>query len=239
MGLTIHYSLKSDQQDPAQVRELVGKLRQRALDLPFAEVGEIIELNGADCDYEQCEREAPHRWLLIQAGRLVEQGHHSWKVKPSHVIAFETLPGDGSEPANIGLCLYPATIKVTDFERPDRKRTVATHLPGWSWSSFCKTQYASNPDCGGVPNFVRCHLSVIALLDHAGQLGILDEVGDEGDFWQKRDVKALAQTVGQWNTTIASLVGQFKDSFGGQFLAEITNFPDFEHLEAKGRTARA
>ena len=238
MGLTIHYTLKSDQQDAAQVRELVGKLRQRAMDLPFAEVGEIIELSGADCDFEQCDREAPHRWLLIQASRFVDQGHHSWSVKPSHVIAFTTLPGDGCEPANIGLCQYPTTIKVADPARPDRKRTLATHLPGWSWSSFCKTQYASNPDCGGVENFLRCHLSVIALLDHAKQLGLLDEVGDEGEFWGKRDVKALAQTVGQWNRFIAGFVGTLKDQFGEKFVSEIANFPDFEHLETHARQGK-
>ena len=235
MGLTLHYTLKSDQQDTAQVRELVGKLRNRALDLPFAEVGEIIELSGVGCDFEQCDRNNPQRWLLIQAGRFVDQGHNSWSVKPSHVIAFTTLPGDGCEPANIGLCQYPTTIKVTDPVRPDRKRTLATHLPGWSWSSFCKTQYASNPDCGGVENFLRCHLSVIALLDHAKQLGLLDEVGDEGDFWQKRDVKALAQTVGQWNRLIAGFVGTLKDQFGEKFVSEIANYPDFEHLEAHAR----
>ena len=34
---------------------------------------------------------------------------------------------------------------------------------------------------------------------------------------------------------IAGFAGQMKDWFGDQFVAEITNFPDFEHLEAKGR----
>ena len=42
-------------------------------------------------------------------------------------------------------------------------------------------QYASNPDCGGVENFLRCHLAVVKLLDHAATLGILKEVSDEGD----------------------------------------------------------
>ena len=51
MGLTIHYQLKSDTRSPAQARQLVEKLRQRALDLPFAEVGEVVELKGDACDY--------------------------------------------------------------------------------------------------------------------------------------------------------------------------------------------
>ncbi len=58
---------------------------------------------------------------------------------------------------------------------------------------------------------------------------------DEGDYWEKRDIKALAQEVGEWNEHIAGLVGKMKDMFGGNFEAPITEFPDFEHLEAKGR----
>ena len=238
MGLTIHYSLKSDQQEAAQVRELVGKLRQRALDLPFSEVGEIVELPGADCDFEQGGRDNPHRWLLIQAGRFVDHGRSSWRVQPNHVIAFTALPGDGCEPANIGLCRYPATIKVTDPQRPDRKRTLATHLEGWSWSSCCKTQYASNPDCGGVTNFLRCHLSVIAMLDQAKKLGILEEVCDEGSFWEKRDAQALTRTVGEWNQLIAGFIGTLRDQLGDAFVSEIANFPDFEHLEAQARQGK-
>jgi hypothetical protein len=58
---------------------------------------------------------------------------------------------------------------------------VKTGLPpGWSWGLFCKTQYASNPDLGGVESFVCCPLSVIRLLDYARELGILGEVSNEG-----------------------------------------------------------
>jgi hypothetical protein len=33
---------------------------------------------------------------------------------------------------------------------------------------------------------------------------------------------------------MAALVGRLKDMFGGDFQAPITQFPDFEHLEARG-----
>jgi hypothetical protein len=152
------------------------------------------------------------------------------------VIAFSTWPGEGCEPANFGLCRYPAQATVPDLKQPEQTRTVRTHLGGWRWGSFCKTQYASNPEAGGVPNFLRCHLSVIALLDYARTLGILSSVSDEGGFWEKRDAQALAQTVGTWNELIAGVVGQLKDRLGAEFVAEIAKFPDFEHLEAKGRS---
>jgi hypothetical protein len=73
------------------------------------------------------------------------------------------------------------------------------------------------------------------MLDFAKQLGILASVHDEGGFWEKRDVKALAEEVGEWNEAMAAIVGQLKDKFGGDFQAPIAEFPDFEHLEARGR----
>ncbi len=48
-------------------------------------------------------------------------------------------------------------------------------------------------------------------------------------------MKALVQEVGEWNEGMAGLVGQMKDLFGGNLAAPITEFPDFEHLEARGR----
>jgi len=228
MGLTIHYSLQSNTQSAKHARELVEQLRQRALDLPFQEVGEIVELQGEQCDYQKHDRYDPRRWLLVQAGQYIERGNYHIPVSPSHVISFTTLPGEGTEQANLGLCKYPATIEVNG-------RRVRTNLKGWRWSSFCKTQYASNPAHGGIEHFLKCHLAVIALLDHAKQIGVLREVSDEGEFWGKRDIEALAKSVGEWNSMIAGWAGRLKDALGPQVVSEITNFPNFEHLEAKGR----
>ena len=240
MGLTIHWSFRSKTRSPKQARVKIAHLRGRALDLPFEQVADIVELIGTDCDFENCKQDDPNRWLLIQAGRYVERPvrgeSYSYNVAPNHVIAFETLPGDGCEAANFGLCKYPAQIEVADPVRPGQRQRLRTGLSGWSWSSFCKTQYASNPECGGVQNFLRCHLSVVSMLDHARSLGILEDVSDEGGFWEQRDVQALAKEVGQWNNMIAGFAGQMKDWFGDQFVAAITDFPDFEHLEANGRT---
>jgi hypothetical protein len=165
MGLTIHYSLKASTRSPRKARELIARLRGRALDLPFAQVEDIVELSGEACDFDQRDRDDPHRWLLIQAGQYIERpapggGTYSYSVAPKHVIAFETLPGEGCEAANFGLCRYPAYIEVTDPNSPHRTKRLRTGLSGWSWQSFCKTQYASNRDCGGVENFLRCHLAV-------------------------------------------------------------------------------
>lgn len=237
MGLTIHWNLKADVRTETEAHALVERLRQRALDLHFASVSDIVDLSGRHADYKVLPDDAPERWLLIQSGQYIESGDRHYAVSPQHVIAFETQPGEGCEPANFGLCCYPAFIEVAD-QRPGNnspKRRLKTGLTGWCWSSFCKTQYASNPACGGVQNFLRCHLSVIALLDFAKSLGIIEGVSDEGNYWETRDVEALAGEVGTWNEMIAGFAGQLKDALGANVVSEITKFPNFEPLEARGR----
>jgi len=250
MGLTIHYSLRSKTRSPKKAREQVAWLRGRALDLPFESVGDIVELSHLECDYETLDQNDPNRWLLIQAGQYVDRkvrggGTRSYSVAPTHVIAFEARPGPGCEPANFGLCRYPTVLEIEEKERyvygkgfVTPRRRIRTRLTGWHWSSFCKTQYASSPECGGVQNFLRCHLAVIKVLDQAKSLDILDEVSDEGGFWEQRDVRALAEEVGQWNEMIAAFAGTLKDQFGDDLEAPITRFSDFENLEARGQAGK-
>jgi hypothetical protein len=204
------------------------QLRSRALDLSFKKVGEILELAGPECDFTGRDGDDPLRWLLTQARQIAVVGERYDLIQPEQLVAFSAWPGEGCEQAKFGLGLYPKTV-----ER-DGKR-LATGLTDWSWKSFCKTQYASDPALGGVENFLRCHLSVIHLLDHARALGILEEVKDESSYWKERDVRSLAEAVGQWNEQIAGLVGKMKDSLGGDIEAAILKFQNFEHLEAKGR----
>lgn len=231
MGLTIHYQLQANTHSSKKARQLVEQLRQKALDLPFKSVSEVIDLGREEID--TLDRKNPFRWLMIQAEASAEHGDDYYRVKPLRVIAFSAWPGDGCEEANFGLAVYPKTTVVEDRSRwPHRTKRVRTGLGDWSWGSFCKTQYASNPQCGGVENFLRCHLAVVKLLDHAALLGILKEVSDEDDYWQKRDIKALANEVGEWNTMMAGWAGRLKDAFGDTVASEITKFPNFEHLEA-------
>ncbi len=146
-------------------------------------------------------------------------------------------------------------------EKFQEKRKIKTGLgTGWRYSTFCKTQYASDPECGGIPNFIRCHLSVIHLLDRIAELPTLKiEVQDEGKYgrsyyaddpwaekrvytWHdgKYDVKALVEEVAEWNTMIATTFGALSDVLKAidsplALESPIKNFPDFEYLEFKGR----
>ena len=226
MGLTIHYSLKA-QGTEAHARKLVQALHQTAHDLPFQELGDIVELSGDECDFHRRDPDDPVRWLLIQAAEHVESKNRRATVQPTRLIAFPAWPGEGCEPSNFGLCQFPAVVETA-------LGPIKTKLSGWHWGSFCKTQYASNPECGGVMNFLRCHLSVVAMLDSAKKLGCLERVSDEGGFWRQRDVKALVQEIGTWNEMVAAVGGCLKDLAGDKVQMAIASFPNFEMLEAAG-----
>ena len=154
-------------------------------------------------------------------------------------------------------------MATTDWDAPDdekyqEQRKIKTGLGStWRYSTFCKTQYASDERCGGIANFVRCHLCVIHLLDRIGKLPTMKvEIDDEGKYgrsyytddpwaekrvytWHdgKYDVKALVEEVGEWNEMIAATFGAIKEvaqanDRGAE--SPIAAFPSFEHLEFKG-----
>jgi hypothetical protein len=230
MGLTIHYKLTTDLIRPKDVRQLVETMRQHALNMPFKEVGDVKLFEGEETGWN---KDDPDHWLKIQATGHIENGGSIYTVPAQRIIAFSTWPGEGCEEANFGFCRYPSYFHAT----PGGKR-LATKLKGWRWSSFCKTQYASDPKCGGVENFLRCHLCVVKMLDFIKATGLVSvEVIDESDYWDKRDLETLVKEVGEWNVQIAGLVNLIRTAAGtdGKSIeAPITNFPNFEHLEAKG-----
>jgi len=249
MGLTVHYNIRSSSRSTNKVLAYVEQMRQLALDLPFEEVGDLVVKNNPD---HKNETDDSLRWLYIQSGQYVDDPldkHCSWGVEPIKLIAFNIYVGPGSEPANIGLCLFPKEIVKEG-------RTIKTKLGGWRWGSFCKTQYASNPSCGGIPNFLRCHISLITLLDRIAELPTISvKVADEGKYGPsnytddytvpdphyyvhegKYNPKALVEEIIQWNETPAGFAGMLKDALGNNIVLEspITSFQDFEALEFKG-----
>ena len=235
MGLTIHYQLKAKGSE-AKARKLIEALHQQAHDLPFKEVGDIVDLSGDECNYDKRDKDDPLRWLLIQSQGSVSLSHlpgeseySSRRVSPTRLIAFTAWPGEGCEESNLGLCQYPAAIV------DPRHGKLKTKLSGWRWSSFCKSQYASDPRCGGVENFLRCHLTVIAMLDKAKELGCLESASDEGEFYENRNVEALVNEIGSWNQMIAAFGGKLKDVLGGGIEMPIADYPNFEQLELAGQ----
>jgi hypothetical protein len=148
-----------------------------------------------------------------------------------------------------------------DDEKFQQQRKVKTGLGStWRYSTFCKTQYASGERYGGIPNFVRCHLCVIHLLERIGELPTMKvEINDEGKYgrsyytddpWAEKrvytwhdgqyDVKALVEEVGEWNEMLATAFGALNDTLKAsgsslQVESPISGSPEFERLEFRGR----
>jgi len=207
MGLTIHYLFKARGSD-ARARRLINSLHQAAQDLPFKKLGEIVEWSHQESDSSQRVADAPLNWLIpglrkdveIISDRRVYGGktHRAYvEVAPIRMIAFTAWPGPGCESTDFGLCQYPVMVERSG-------QMVRTRLSGWRWGAYCKTEYAGNPDCGGVHNFVQCHLTLIAMLDKAKELGCLEEVDDEGGFWEKRELQTLVAHIGSGHDSRAT-----------------------------------
>ncbi|WP_207714325.1 hypothetical protein [Scytonema sp. UIC 10036] len=141
----------------------------------------------------------------------------------TYIIGFDSLPGEGSETPIFGLATHSEIKDVND----------------WMWTGFCKTQYASNPEYGGLENFLKCHLLIVKMLDVACELGITCDVSDEGGYWEKRNIEKLVSNIRKHNILMAALTGKIKDDLAviGNIpvLSPIFDYPNFEHLEAEGR----
>ncbi len=209
MGLTIHWQLQYQGNSPQQVLE---GLRQKALDMKFEEVGDIVQLPTT----------GEPNWLDIMAQRYVQLGNQcpthrgkqkcecSMTQKPVIGYGFNAWPGEGSEDMNIFLCQYPDT-------------------KFWHGRGFCKTQYAEY--------FRKAHLLVISLLDLCKEAGILESVYDEGGYWEKRDVKALLVEVGQWDAVIGRFAQQLKTALGAEnVLCAIDQVKSTKDKAGKGET---
>jgi hypothetical protein len=228
MGLTIHYDLGC----PGRLsfREAVVKveaLHAIAAALGFSELSKVCTLREQDCLPERYRvGEGDWAYIASQSYVLLDDNDTYSVVRPLRAVGFIAVPGEDCEAMLIGLARYPRFVDVNGIQRD-------TQRVGWSWTRYCKTQYASRH---GIEHFLRCHLKVIALLDAAQEAGFRVSVDDDSNFWQTRDIAALAKTVGEWNEATAALVGKLKDSFSGRLVSPITTFSDFEHLEARGRS---
>jgi hypothetical protein len=102
-------------------------------------------------------------------------------VRPHPLACVPVWPGGGCEPAAFGFCKMPTVGR-------------------WLWSYSCCTQCAGRPEHGGLANFLRCHQTLVALLDAIKQASLAEvEVKDDGGYWERRDPKWLADAVQAWN----------------------------------------
>lgn len=236
MGLTIHYKLRLAT-DAKGARQRVQALYERAAQLPFDQVHPTIEHGSPDATPDEPLEPEFLEWMQLWGTHYLELPDRSeddslLMVPPLHILRFSCLTS-GAETAGFGLASHPATIR-------DNKtgRTISTGLEGlYTWHGFCKTQYASAPQLGGIDNFLRAHVTIVEVLDAAAELGFEVSVTDEGNYWQTRDRNVLTKELQRMNGLVAAFTGKLKDALGnepGRVQASITEYSNFEHLEAEG-----
>ncbi|MGG6265425.1 hypothetical protein ACQ4M3_24410 [Leptolyngbya sp. AN03gr2] len=223
MGLNISYNL-SLTAGVDQAREIVLALRQKALDLAFTQVDEFVELQGEACHFDMDDREDPHIFLKLRGLKptVIAMNGMSWKDS-TYLLAFDTLPGQGCETAAFGFATHNKIQAVND----------------WIWTGFCKTQYASNSEYGGREHFIRCHLALVKLLDESQKLGVRCEVDDQGNYWNTRSIFELTAALNAQNVFMAATMGSIKNALDSTatLQAPILDYPNFEYLEAEGRSS--
>ena len=169
--------------------------------------------------YQSHRRGYAASWVLVELEDRMKE-YVRWRFQGTVEEAKALLGSPSSRPISTGCC------GAKSISSPAKREPG-----GHSARPNMQTE-------GGTPNFLRAHLSVCAILEKAQDLGFKVKVHDEGDFWTKRDVKALVEEVGQWDQMIAGLFGVLKDATPTGLVVDsaMAGRPDFEKLEAKAQS---
>lgn len=141
----------------ADVARVVEQLRQKASDLKWLPVGDVVHLTDDVCgDGDRL----PGKFLMIAAGETV--------LAPHEVIYFEATP-PGDEPRPFGLAAYPTYMEGS-------RQAVLTQLVGWQWIGVIRSS-----DREGVKGFIHraaeLGLEVTAASEGKVLTAKLDETG--------------------------------------------------------------
>lgn len=251
MGLTVYYDWKG-KCDPGSARRMIARFHAVALKLPFDEVSEIHEQDPPDGKAAFLPYQHSFRQGDLYLSRTRRDGEQESVHVPALHALFFIVHVRGAETASIGLASHaPVVLHREDTiqrnkDGSERRRILGQGDPVefptrrrgyYSWHSFCKTQYAANPNLGGEANFLKAHLSLVELLDQIHALGVRVHVRDDSRYAKHRDVNRLLRCLRDWDAVVARIVGSFGDALGdkaGSLIAPIKARPDFEHLEAEG-----
>jgi hypothetical protein len=240
MGLHLCYEVGLDPATPeSAVIARVAALREQALALPFRAVSDVVRLTEVDLTnrrplrglaFMQLEDVVQHsavwareelyrRQIGIPEGDCCTREEEVPASVRTLAIGFAVAPGRGCEPAAFGL------TSLRNAEGAGER---------WWWHQCCKTQYAS---VVSDEHLLRCHGSLVAILDGAERAGFEVVVRDETGYWESRDPTQLFEAVARMNQLVARFAGTFTDAVrdaGGdsrQVRGEIFEHPDFERLE--------
>lgn len=196
MGLTINYTLSAPESWASE--EVRGRFEIIADYARHLRCDEVGDLESAVMRPDVTEKWFEKSTKLQRKSAYAEGG---W------LLTVQT--GAGCEPTILGLCRYPGSRPGWNGHRWVE---VASGFPhGWTFSWFCKTQFAGRH---GTAHFVRCHKTVVSLLDFCVKAGLGVNVRDEAGYWEKRNEADLAKTVKQNEALLAAFGGMLKDMTG-------------------------
>ena len=217
MGMHLNWEFHLPAETSAdRVNALLTALRARALELPFEAVTEVEDV------MDIIARPSGDSWVSIR-----DYVAH-WARVISKPDELDSRIGDLT--TAIGFGIYPgrkcegATYGFVKRAEPDGSNAE------WFWHHCCKTQYASVVSW---EHLIKCHTSLVALLDYAIEIGIDVVVRDEGHYWATRDEARLIAETEYMNQLVAKFAGAFSDAMPKGLAAggAIFEHPDFERLE--------
>lgn len=212
MGLTIHYKTKFEGKEK-EVQQKLEKLRIIAVELGFKEVSQVCLLDYSKHydDFTENMKQAHNKDLEIDSYRWMKIQYREYDKKELAKVkgfCFMAWFGEGCEATNIGL--------------------VSNDGINWKGGAFTKTQYAKE--------FIKAHLSIIALLDGCKELGILETVSDEGNYWESRNLEELGESINSYSVLIGSISKILKEKFGQEKItAPIDETKNFVEVKKRKR----
>jgi hypothetical protein len=233
MGLSIYYELGLPHScasiTPSQRLEELWRLTQGfAVD----EISSILHYAGEACNPGRSGNwRDPGEFLKACAAAYLthpDDTDRTIAVEPLEIMGFMVWVGRRVEPVALGLARYPEEID-------DGRRKLPTGLRGWQWHAGCKTQYAS---VVSMEHFVRCHCTVIALLEAARDPGFTVLIQDDSGYASHRSEAKLVAEVERMNRLVAAVAGAVADKLGDSgrlSQAPIFAHRDFERLEMEGQ----
>jgi hypothetical protein len=231
MGLSLCYELSlAGKTSALDVLGIVTKLHAHAATLGFEKLTPIVRVApGEHVPPPALAFPVLTDFFELNASYISEPHDEDWyPVAPrdsqwSTAIGFAVHPGAHCEGATFG---FAAPSPVESPEWPPNARVYTD----WHWHCCCKTQYASTISDA---HLLRCHLSLVGLLEEAARLGITIEVRDETGYWETRDTQELLKQVHDMNCIVARFAGSLHDAISPAMKVEgaIFEHPEFEHLE--------
>jgi len=156
-------------------REIVKDLHGYALEGDFTHVSSLIHLVGREIGPGPDVQHDPLRQLKLDAAIKLKVLDRCVSVLPVEILAFICRLHNG-QALNIGLCLYPETV-----QQPSTGDFIKVYDPDcWAWQSSVMTLAPLT----GLETCMLSHKSVIDLLHHADEIGVLQEITDPTDFFK-------------------------------------------------------